>query len=82
MSLKERRLFRTDLLPSDQNYSEFFMQVKNSSETHFQMKGNFPRLWRKHEGKIIGPLLFDDDYSYKVIDADYVQGFIWLEKFA
>ena len=46
-----------------------------------KMTGEFPVLWHQQGGEFIGPELYDDDYAYKVLNADYSHKLIWLVRY-
>ena len=45
-----------------------------------KFSGGIPLLWEEVETKIIGPILYDEDHTYRVVDVDYRNNFVWLEE--
>jgi hypothetical protein len=46
-----------------------------------KMTGDFPALWHQQNGEFVGPELYDDDYAYKVLNADYSHRLLWLVRY-
>ncbi len=70
--------FRIDSLPYDDNNGIYLTHLQNDL-FGMKMTGHLPILWEQND-KITGPNLYDENYTYRVINVDYQQKYIWLEQ--
>ena len=77
MVIDEKNLFFAE---TAQSFREFFLRFQGLDSWGAKMKGDFPHLWEYAETLLIGPDIYDEDYSYKVVKVDYLQNLIWLKK--
>ena len=73
---KNNLFFRIGSLPYDDNNGIYLIHLTDD-KLGMKMTGNFPILWA-HDNKNTGPYLYDDNYTYQVINVDYPQKYIWL----
>ena len=74
-----KSFLRIDSLPYDDNNGIYLTYLKNDS-LGMKMTGDLPVLWKKSDDKITGPNLYDENYTYQVINIDYQNKYIWLEQ--
>lgn len=54
--------------------------LEHDDGTYREMSGDFPALWTEKEKSVFGPLLYDDNFMYRVYGIDYAQKTIRLER--
>lgn len=72
-------LFWIDSVSCDKS-SIYLSHIETDSKGMKFTGGILPLLWDFVEGIILGPNLYDDDYVYLVVDVDYRNHWIWLER--
>lgn len=72
-------LFWIDSLPCDKKSGIYLTYIDNDSKG-MKFTGGIPFLWELDEDSIQGPNLYDEDDVYRVVDIDYCNNNIWIEK--
>lgn len=57
------------------------LSLRDSDGVVKKMTGDFPTLWKEKHGDILGPEVYDQNQTYKVIYVDYQNKSIWLMKY-
>lgn len=80
MVFGEERLFIIEYPAVPSGMSEFILKFVGNEPGGIKMKGIFPKIWAMEAGKVIGPLLFDEDDVYEVVEMDYKNNLLWISQ--
>ncbi len=72
-------LFWIDSLPCDRQNCIYLTPVETSLK-RIKLTGGIPFLWKYDDEEVVGPNLFDDDLTYRVVGVDYRTNCIWVEE--
>lgn len=72
-------LFRIDSIPFKSDKGVYLTYL-GRDKSGMKMTGCIPLLWQFEGRDLIGPRLYDSDYTYQVVNVDYTKNYIWLVK--
>jgi hypothetical protein len=76
----EERLFIIESPKVPSGIGEFILKFVGTEPRGIKMKGIFPQIWAIEAEKIVGPLLFDEDVVYEVVEIDYKNNLLWINQ--